>query len=290
MAKRVAEVAKVEAVKAAEAEAEAEAMVVDAAEEDEEAWRRAAFGSCAPLGTDEVSDQALPEAAQEEMEVVAAEASLIAAAPGAVATAADRYLVVLREFVTEAEAQLTLVGDAEASFAAEAAACAAFFGETASVSAALALLKQLDTFITGLHAAHETNLKAEAATQRKRQMAERQTERQTERQLTTKPQPPSPSPGGGTPKRSAVRAITARGTPKFEECASALQSILEGGGENGGAPCAPAAGTKLRRLASSEQQRGAKENAQTAQAAELQALFLRRQSGMGITAGHKRPV
>ena len=53
---------------------------------------------------------------------------------------------------------------------------------------------------------------------------------------------------------------------------------------------APVAGLKLRRMASSEQQRGAKESTQAAQAAELQALFLRRQSGMGMKAGNKRPV
>ena len=119
-------------------------------------------------------------------------------------------------------------------------------------------------------------------------MAERQTER-----LALKPQPPSPSPAGGTPKASAARAALPRGTPKFEECASALRSILESG-ENEGGQCAPVAGPKLRRMASSELQRGAKEDAQAAQAAELQALFLRRQSGMGIgmgtKAGNKRPV
>ena len=75
--------------------------------------------------------------------------------------------------------------------------------------------------------------------------------------------------------------------------ASALRSILESG-ENEGGQCAPVAGPKLRRMASSELQRGAKEDAQAAQAAELQALFLRRQSGMGIgmgtKAGNKRPV
>jgi len=212
-----------------------------------------------------------------------------AAAPAAAAVAADCYLGVLREFVSEAEAQMALVGEAEASFAAEATACAAFFGEAASVSTGLALLKQLECFITQLHAAHETHLRAEAASQRRRQMAERQ----TERQLTLKLQPASSSsPGGGTPKGNVARATTTtpRGTPKFEECASALQSILEGGGENEGAPCAPPAGLKLRRFASSELQRDAKEDSQAAQAAELQALFLRRQSGMGITAGHKRPV
>jgi len=177
------------------------------------------------------------------------------------------------------------VREAEASFAAEAEACAAFFGEQASVSTALALLKQLDGFLSQLQAAHETNLKAEAAAQRKKQIAERQ----AERQLALKPQPPSPSPAGGTPKASAARAMLPRGTPKFEECASALRSILESG-ENECGQCAPVAGLKLRRMASSEQQRGAKESAQAAQAAELQALFLRRQSGMGMRAGNKRPV
>ena len=67
---------------------------------------------------------------------------------------------------------------------------------------------------------------------------------------------------------------------------------IERRGENEGGQCAPVAGLKLRKMASSEQQRGAKESSQAAQAApsRLQALFLRRQSGMGMKAGNKRPV
>ena len=65
---------------------------------------------------------------------------------------------------------------------------------------------------------------------------------------------------------------------------------IERRGENEGGQCAPVAGLKLRKMASSEQQRGAKESSQAAPAAELQALFLRRQSGMGMKAGNKRPV
>ena len=230
------------------------------------------------------------EAAAMVTELTEVTEEALVAAPTADAEAVvetDCYLSVLRQFVIEAEAQMSLVGEAEASFTTEAEACAAFFGEAASVSTALALLKQLDSFVTQLQAAHETNLKAEAATQRKKQVAERQ----TERQMALKPQPPSPSPAGGTPKASVARAMTPRGTPKFEECASALRSILESGGENEGGQCAPVAGgLKLRKMASSEQQRGAKESSQAAQAAELQALFLRRQSGMGMKAGNKRPV
>ena len=308
---------------AAVAEAEAMEMVAESSQEEEEgeeAWRRAAFGSFGSFGsfadpeTDEVFPEAqeaaeegvFPEAQQEtkeaeaetkEVEAEAAEmvteateateealATAPAAADAVAVVEADCYLSVLRQFVSEAEAQMSQVGEAEASFAAEAEACAAFFGEAASVSTALALLKQLDSFVTQLHAAHETNLKAEAAAQRKKQVAERQ----TERQLSLKPQPPSPA--GSTPKPSATRAMPPRGTPKFEECASALQGILESGGENEGGQCAPVAGLKLRKMASSEHQRGAKESSQAAQAAELQALFLRRQSGMGMKAGSKRPV
>ena len=315
--------AEAEAAAEAAAVAEAEAMEMAAEssqeeEEGEEAWRRAAFGSFGSFGsfadpeTDEVFPEAqeaaeegvFPEAQQSTKEVEAEAAEVVteateamevteealptapAAADAVAVVEADCYLSVLRQFVSEAEAQMSQVGEAEASFAAEAEACAAFFGEDASVSTALALLKQLDSFVTQLHAAHETNLKAEAAAQRKKQMAERQ----TERQLTLKPQPPSPSPAGSMPKPSATRAMPPRGTPKFEECASALQSILESGGENEGGQCAPVAGLKLRKMASSEQQRGAKESSQAAQAAELQALFLRRQSGMGMKAGNKRPV
>ena len=329
-AKAAAE-AEAAAVAEAEAEAvEMMAESSQEEEEGEEAWRRTAFGSFGSFGSfaDPETDEVFPEAQEEAEEVgvfpeaqhetqeveaeaqgveaetkeVEAEAAAmvteltevteeaLVAAPTADAEAVvetDCYLSVLRQFVSEAEAQMSLVGEAEASFTTEAEACAVFFGEAASVSTALALLKQLDSFVTQLQAAHETNLKAEAAAQRKKQMAERQ----TERQMTLKPQPPSPSPAGGTPKASVARAMTPRGTPKFEECASALRSILESGGENEGGQCAPVAGgLKLRKMASSEQQRGAKESSQAAQAAELQALFLRRQSGMGMKAGNKRPV
>ena len=312
MAKREEEErAAAEAAAKAKAEAEAAAAAAAEAEEEEgeeEAGRRTAFGPFADPETDEVLPEAQEEAQEAAVEEVSPEAQQetgqaeatetvtetseeteqpLTAAPAAGAEAlvvADCYLGVLRQFVREAEAQMSLVREAEASFAAEAEACAAFFGEEASVSTALALLKQLDGFLSQLQAAHETNLKAEAAAQRKKQIAERQTER-----LALKPQPPSPSPAGGTPKASAARAVLPRGTPKFEECASALRSILESG-ENEGGQCAPVAGLKLRRMASSEQQRGAKEDAQAAQAAELQALFLRRQSGMGMKAGNKRPV
>ena len=325
VAKRVEE-ERVVAEEEAAAKAEAVEMMTESSQEEEEgeeAWRRTAFGSFGSFGSfaDPETDEVFPEAQEEAEEVgvfpeaqqeaqgveaetkeVEAEAAAmvteltevteeaLVAAPTADAEAVvetDCYLSVLRQFVIEAEAQMSLVGEAEASFTTEAEACAAFFGEAASVSTALALLKQLDSFVTQLQAAHETNLKAEAATQRKKQVAERQ----TERQMALKPQPPSPSPAGGTPKASVARAMTPRGTPKFEECASALRSILESGGENEGGQCAPVAGgLKLRKMASSEQQRGAKESSQAAQAAELQALFLRRQSGMGMKAGNKRPV
>lgn len=94
---------------------------------------------------------------------------------------------------------------------------------------------------------------------------------------------------------------TPRGAPLFEESADSLHCILENDDDDeGDAPPSQGGlqqtqtpqfqlpspgGAKLRRMCSGEAQRAEKSSAQDAQAAELQALFKRRESGMGLRGG-----
>ena len=99
--------------------------------------------------------------------------------------------------------------------------------------------------------------------------------------------------------------MTPRGTPNFEmsRCLYAAKHSpplppfsIERRGENEGGQCAPVAGyggsqaEENGELRAAARRQGELAGCTTAAPSRLQALFLRRQSGMGMKAGNKRPV
>ena len=151
---------------------------------------------------------------------------------------------------------------------ATAAACASFYGEpppppSEALTAAHALLKRLADFAAQLGTAHDRVVAADA---------------QADRTKQRRAQPPA---------RSST----------FEASDASMRSIMEEEEEGNWAKTAAAAAAaaaaaseggppafKLRRVASGGSARGAGQvaAAQAAQAAELSAIFARRESGMGI--------
>ena len=196
----------------------------------------------------------------------------------------DQFATVMRHFVVEAEGRVVRIEEELAGLVARGEESCRFFCEASpSLSSAHALLLRLKELSSGMAAAVAQHLsqatRAGAAADHKQRQQQQQQQQQHAALMLS-------------PRRAAAsKPVSTTPVVEFEACDASLKRILEDepedeAGEELAQPPTPT--RKLRRVGNAAAGLPpSAADARAAQAAELQALFLRRASGMSIGANKR---